>query len=214
MGRRFTWVIVAGVGALLLFAGLDALRSLGGSEAAVPTTNLPPTATPTATVQDVMELGEFAPLEPGTYFVHPDGDPSTSLRVAYQVPVEGWSQFPGGVKFADYGHIGVSIVTVTNVVRHGCHDHRPADPAVGPSVGDLATALADLAPFRVTSPPEDVTIHGYSGKYLELTVPDLPVQGSGGEPLLPRMRAQGTHELDRTPPPRRVPWLQQRSWSN
>lgn len=99
-----------------------------------------------------MAFAEFAPLEPGTYFVDPDGDPSTPLRVVYEVPVEGWSQFPGGVKFADYGHIGVSIVTVTNVVRHGCHDHRPADPAVRPRVGDLATALADLAPFRVTSP--------------------------------------------------------------
>jgi hypothetical protein len=32
MGRRFTWVIVASVGALLLFAGLDALRSSAGSE--------------------------------------------------------------------------------------------------------------------------------------------------------------------------------------
>lgn len=32
MGRRFTWVIVAGVGGLLLFAGLDALRSSAGSE--------------------------------------------------------------------------------------------------------------------------------------------------------------------------------------
>ena len=44
---------------------------------------------------------------------------------------------------------------------------------------ELATALADLAPFRVTSPPEDVSIYGCSGKHLELTVPDLPVQGSG-----------------------------------
>jgi hypothetical protein len=36
MGRRFTWVIVAGVGALLLFAGIDALRSSAGNEDATP----------------------------------------------------------------------------------------------------------------------------------------------------------------------------------
>ena len=30
-----------------------------------------------------------------------------------------------------------------------------------------------------------MTIHGYSGKYLELTVPDLPVQGSGGDRSFP-----------------------------
>jgi hypothetical protein len=46
-------------------------------------------------------------------------------------------------------------------------------------VEDLATALADLAPFQVTSPPSDVNVYGYAGKHLELTVPDLPVEGSG-----------------------------------
>jgi hypothetical protein len=70
----------------------------------------------------------------------------------------------------------VSITSVTNLVRHGCRDHSPANPPVGPSVDDLATALADLAPFRVTSPPKDVTIYGYSGKHLELTVPDMPFE--------------------------------------
>lgn len=43
--RRFTWVIVAGVGALLLFAGLDALRSSSdGRDSATPTVS---TRTPT-----------------------------------------------------------------------------------------------------------------------------------------------------------------------
>jgi hypothetical protein len=70
----------------------------------------------------------------------------------------------------------VSITSVTNLVQHGCRDHSPADPPVGPSADDLATALADLAPFRVTSPPTDVTIYGYSGKHLELTVPDMPFE--------------------------------------
>lgn len=36
-GRRFTWIIVAGVGALLLFAGLDALRSSEESEVSATT---------------------------------------------------------------------------------------------------------------------------------------------------------------------------------
>ena len=33
----------------------------------------------------------------------------------------------------------------------------------------------------MASPPKDVTIYGYSGKYLELTVPDLPVEGEGDD---------------------------------
>jgi hypothetical protein len=125
-----------------------------------------------------MELENFAPLEPGTYFIDPDSDPSTPLRVLYDVP-DGWSQWPGAVKFTEDGHVKVTITTVVNLVRQGCRDHSYADPPVGPSVDDLAVALADLAPFRVTSPPKNVTIYGYSGKYLQLVVPDLPVEGEG-----------------------------------
>jgi hypothetical protein len=75
----------------------------------------------------------------------------------------------------------VSIATVTNLVRQGCRDHSRIDPPVGPTVDDLATALADLAPFRVTSPPTDVMIAGYRGKHLELTVPNLHVVNVDGE---------------------------------
>jgi hypothetical protein len=132
-------------------------------------------------VQDVMALEPFAPLEPGTYVIDPDLDLSTSLRVVYEVPFEGWSQWIGAAKFSDDGHVGVSTTTVTNLVRHGCRNHSWADPPVGPSVDDLAAGLADLAPFRVTSPPKDVTIYGYGGKHLELTVPDLPVEGEGDD---------------------------------
>jgi hypothetical protein len=132
----------------------------------------------TQTARDIMELQKFASLEPGTYFIDPDSNASTPLRVVYGVPFKGWSPWFGALKFAADEHVAVSITTVTNLVRHGCRDHSPADPPVGPTVDDLAAALADLAPFRVTSPPEDVTIYGYSGKHLELTVPDLPVGGN------------------------------------
>jgi hypothetical protein len=123
-----------------------------------------------------MELENFAPLEPGTFVIDPDADPSTPVRVVYEVRAEGWSEWIGAAKFSQDGHVGVSITTVTNVVRHGCRDHRWVEPPVGPSVDDLAAALTDLAPFRVTSPVEDVSIYGYRGTYLELTVPNLPVE--------------------------------------
>ena len=167
-----------------------------------PTAPSEPTASPT--IQDIMELPPFSPLEPGTYFMDPDVDPSTPLRVVYEVPVEGWSGWAGAAKFAGDGHVAMSITTVTNLVRHGCRDHSWADPPVGPSVDDLAAALADLAPFRVTSPPKDVTIYSYSGKYLELTVPDLPVEEGGDNPRrgsrtpLHRMHRRQPQELGRT----------------
>jgi hypothetical protein len=135
---------------------------------------------PTPTVQDVMKLEGFAALEPGSYFMDPDFDPSTSLRVVYEVAEEGWSQWTGAVKFhGEDGHVAVSVGSVANLVTHGCKDRSPADPPVGPTVDDLAAALADLAPFRVTSRPADVTMYGYQGKHLELTVPDLPVESDG-----------------------------------
>ncbi len=62
---------------------------------------------------------------------------------------------------------------VVNLVTDGCQDHFAAVPPVGPTVDDLATALSELAPFEVTTAPEDVTIYGYSGKHLEWTVPDI-----------------------------------------
>ena len=46
-----------------------------------------------------------------------------------------------------------------------------ADVPVGPTVDDLVTALVDHPSLDVTA-PVDVTLAGYSGKHLDLTVPD------------------------------------------
>jgi hypothetical protein len=188
MNKRL-WLVAAF--ALSIVAGC---ASSGPEATSNPTTSPPPTPTviptpvpspaPTLSaapaIQNIMALPGLRPIEPGTYFMDPDFDPSTPLRVVYEVPFEGWSQWAGTVKFNDDdGHVAVSITTVVNLVSDGCSDHSWADPPVGPSVDDLATALATLAPFQVTSPPKDVTMFGYSGKHLELTVPDLPVEGVG-----------------------------------
>jgi hypothetical protein len=133
-------------------------------------------------MQDIWKFEPLGLIEPGAYFIDPDLDPSTPLRVLYEVPAQGWSMWVGGTKFNDAGHVGVSITTVVNLVRDGCQSSW-ADPPVGPSVDDLAAALAALAPFEVTSPPTDVTIYGYPGKHLEWTVPDLPVTGEGDDTI-------------------------------
>ena len=58
-----------------------------------------------------MALEFSTPLEPSTYFIDPDGDASTPLRVVYEVPAAGWSQWMGTVKFSDVGHVAVSITS-------------------------------------------------------------------------------------------------------
>jgi hypothetical protein len=50
-------------------------------------------------------------------------------------------------------------------------EEADADVPVGPTVDELAAALADHPALDVTA-PVDVTLAGYSGKYLDLTVPD------------------------------------------
>lgn len=94
--------------------------------------------------QDVKEIEYFAPLEPGAYSIDPDLDPSTPLRVEYDISAEGWSRWIGAWKVSDDGHVGVSITTVTNLVRHGCRNHSWADPPVGQSV-NMSGPETDIA---------------------------------------------------------------------
>jgi hypothetical protein len=42
--------------------------------------------------------GEFAFLEPRTYWVDSDDDPCTSLRVLFTVPADGWQAWVGAFK--------------------------------------------------------------------------------------------------------------------
>ena len=172
-----------------------------------------PSATPAA--QHILDApGEFGVQEPGTYsldvvygFSH---EPVTNdvifrscppIWVLFTIPADGWRAWIGSFKpeegegcdpaglncpEVENRSVGFTIINVTNLVVDGCLNHRPADPPVGPTVDDLASALADLPPFLVTSPPRDVTIYGYSGKHLELTVPDMPIE----------VRADKTHFTD------------------
>ena len=133
-----------------------------------------PAPTYPANIDDVPG-DDFSPLEVETYFVEPD---ATDIQVFYTIPAEGWLGWIGTFKpergtDAPYQLVGMSIVNVTNVVQEGCTTHAAADPPVGPTVDDMAAALAALSPFILTKPPSDVTVDGFSGKYLELTVPDL-----------------------------------------
>jgi hypothetical protein len=182
-GRLAALAIIFALGACA--SGPDAAEAPATSSPVATTdaSHTPTVVDLTPTILDILagEAEPFTDLEPGTYSIDPDLDPSTSLQVTFDVPAEGWTDWIGAAKFSDAGHVGVSITTVSNLVSHGCRNHAWADPPVGPSVDDLATGLAELAPFRVTSPPQDVSIYGYRGTHLELTVPNLPFEGEGDD---------------------------------
>jgi hypothetical protein len=130
-----------------------------------------------------MDVPDFSPLEVETYFVEPVG---TDIQVFYTIPTEGWMSWFGAFKLGQgtvepLPVVGLSIINVTNVVQDGCTAHVAADPPVGPTVDDMATALAELEPFELTKPPSDVTIDGFTGKHLELTVPDIAFEVTGDD---------------------------------
>jgi len=175
------WLLVAAAAAVIAVVGTLLLIARGDDEDPVDTVDSPPTTAAAAPAQDVMAVPGiaegFPDLEPGRYFIDPDGDDTTPLRVTYDVAAEGWSAWLGAVKFTDPGFTMLSVTTVTNLVSDGCLDQTPQAPPVGPTVDDLATALTQLPPFEVTAAPTDVTLFGYQGKHLELTVPGQAFAG-------------------------------------
>ena len=183
--RARTATLSGAVAVALVVGGFAGARSMSRDEGLAPANpneidTVTPTPTTASPAQDAMLR---SPVGPGRFFVDPDGDEATPLRVTFQgAAAEGWMSWFGAVKYlkgdAD-GFTGLSITTVSNLVTDGCRDHRPLDPPVGPTVDDLAIALSELAPFEVTAPPTDVTLFGYRGKHLELTVPTLRVRGDG-----------------------------------
>jgi hypothetical protein len=112
-----------------------------------------------------------------SYWVDPDYNTSTPLRVDFSVPAAGWLGWTGTFKDVEQGgvlreRLTISIVEVTNLTQDACANQGPRNPAVGPTVDDLAEALTEQPPFEVASPPRDVSAHGYRGKHLTLRVPD------------------------------------------
>jgi hypothetical protein len=120
-------------------------------------------------------VGVRGPLEPGRYSMAawgPDGD--TRLpRAIVEVPRGyfsngGWAVDAGGPGESDqWGE--VMVWPVARVSADTCDDTPTT--RVGPTVRDLARALADQT-GSTTTEPRPVTLDGHRGLYLELTTPD------------------------------------------
>jgi hypothetical protein len=126
----------------------------------------------------VHQVDEGEELEAGvTYWVDPDFNTSTPLYVDFSVPAAGWLGWTGTYKDVErdgvlHERLTISIVEVSNLTQDACANHGPRNPAVGPTVEDLAEALTEQPPFEVASAPRDVSAYGYRGKHLALRIPD------------------------------------------
>lgn len=148
----------------------------------IPSPTMPPSPCGQAGVISLDDVsGDFAALTADTrYWVDPDNDRSTPPCAIFTVPADGWHSFLGTFKDREENgelveRVNATITDVTNLTVDACSEQRALDPPVGPSVEDLAAALTELPPFEVASPPVDVTMYGYSGKHLQMRVPeDIP----------------------------------------
>ena len=133
-----------------------------------------PTPTPTPIPLPVGGETEVALTEPGTYLA---GAPF-SVPVTVTVPA-GWVGNVGGpyAVFLDKtsldgsGRASIALSLGQKIYADPCTDRGFLSPQPGPTVDELASALARLPGFVVTA-PTDAAFDGYSGKRLTLTAPD------------------------------------------
>ena len=108
-------------------------------------------------------------VEPGSYVLELPGVPAITLTVP-----AGWEFGGAGGPVKNDGTaraLGLSSWIVGNIYADPCQwGDGLLEPPVGTSVDDLADALAKQ-PMRNGTTPTAVTVDGYDGKYLELTIP-------------------------------------------
>lgn len=120
-----------------------------------------------------------------------------SIGFTFTVP-DGWSGAPFNsiwlASEANYAPAGAGMIVLRGGWLHSdpcVGDATDPDIAVGPTVDDFVTALADHPLLDVTD-PVDVTLDGYSGKYVDLQVPpDLAGCATSYYPWEPGLYAQG-----------------------
>ena len=88
------------------------------------------------------------------------------IQVVVNLP-DGWNH-GGWVVIKNAAHLG--LFPVDNVYADPCHwSGTLPEPPVGPTVEDLATALANQPTRQATA--TDITLDGYAGKLVRMSVP-------------------------------------------
>jgi len=132
-----------------------------------------PAPTPTAApIALPLSPGDPQVLNGGAYLVR---DPFP-IPVTVTVPA-GWTgelAGPYAVFFDNGGADGRATISLTlsqSIYADPCTDRGLLNPQPGPTVDDLASALARLPGFTATT-PTDLAVAGFRGKQLTLTAPD------------------------------------------
>lgn len=173
MNTSIRVAVAAAAVVVLALVGFNLMQKTAGvggpPPTPAPTATTAPSPSPTPGALSVTEGGQA--LKPGTYIA---ADPFL-VPVTFTVPA-GWEGNIGGpyAVFLQQASGGVGSIGFTvnqTVYANPCHyDQGPLNPQPGPSVADLASALASMPGLTATT-PTDVTLGGYQGKQLTLTAP-------------------------------------------
>jgi hypothetical protein len=149
--------------------------------------DLSPAPTPTPAPASFTEFpGGGTELEPGTYLI----DYGTPVLVTITVPAEPYETYPSPWYKAMYdwgpwhqsNAARIGFGDVENVFVDPCSPELGmVDPAVGPTVADLADAIANVPGVEVSQ--SEATLDGYAGLLLELTRNDISAE-CPDEPLM------------------------------
>jgi hypothetical protein len=93
------------------------------------------------------------------------------VRVSFDAPA-GWEEnsVPDVIWHGTSdGRFGFTFVT--NIYAEPCGTRAPMQPPIGPTVDDLATALASLPGIPATG-PTDITLGGHRGKLVDIDLPE------------------------------------------
>ena len=152
--------LAIGAAAVVLAAvvGINVLPGgQGGLGATPPSATPPPSQSPASALVTTIVMSEAS-----------EGD----LKIQVTIPTN-WTDHRWGVAQADGEgpYVGLSPWAVEYLYKDACRTQDgPMDPPVGPTVDDLVAAFV-AQPTLETTTPTAVTLAGYSGTYLEVTVP-------------------------------------------
>jgi len=156
------------VAMLTIVAGIVAACSPSGDDTPTGATGSGPTSAPSPRAPTAPSSEASGPRTHVFY----TGDPKFDAKYRITMDLlDGYAGEVGGVVFGTDGGQGISAWTVGNVYTEPCRWHGALlDPPIDSSVDGLVAGLADQDSRR-PSAPTDVTLDGFTGKYMELSVP-------------------------------------------
>jgi hypothetical protein len=188
-----TVVVVFAIAGCATGQGVATGAAASATAAPTPTTSPPgPTPSPSKSPSPSPSPARIpdGPLAAGTYTTQPFAGPGRlcmgqagcieagpeddSIRITFTLPdgwtgIEGWAVVPTVESYSPPGGAWLLFMRGGWLYSELCAGPGPDIPT-GTTVDEFVTALVDHPDLDVTS-PVDVTLAGYSGKYLELRAP-------------------------------------------